>query len=101
MTEMKELDTHFVKRSPEVKATYEKILKAARKLGPVEEQVKKTSIHLVRRTAFAGIATRKTYLILTLKFDSDLKSARIHRREQASTNRWHLEIKLNSPLNVD
>jgi hypothetical protein len=101
MNNIKTLDAHFSNRSPEVKAIYEAILKAARKLGPVEEEVKKTSIHLVRRTAFAGIGTRKTYLILTLKSDSDLQSARVHRREQVSTNRWHLEVKLESSLKVD
>lgn len=51
---------HFENRSPEVKATYAAILNAAKKLGPVKEEAKKTSIHLVRKSAFAGVATRKT-----------------------------------------
>jgi hypothetical protein len=101
VTKTATLKDHFVARSPEVKATYEAILQAVRKLGPVEEQVKKTSIHLVRRSAFAGIMTRSAYLILTVKADSNIESARIHRREQASAHRWHLEIKLESPSTVD
>ena len=92
---------HFADRAPEVKATYAAILKAARKLGAVQEDPKKTSIHLVRKTAFAGVATRKTALILTLKSDVDVQSKRIMRREQASRNRWHVEIKLESPDQVD
>ena len=92
---------HFADRAPEVKATYAAILKAAKKLGAVHEDPKKTSIHLVRKTAFAGVATRKTALILTLKSDADVKSNRIMRREQASANRWHVEIKLESPDQVD
>ncbi|MEP6742689.1 MAG: DUF5655 domain-containing protein [bacterium] len=92
---------HFEKRDPSVRATYNAILQTAKKLGPVKEDPKKTSIHLVRKTAFAGIATRKTALILTLKSDSDITSKRIARREQASANRWHLEIKLNAPEQVD
>ena len=95
------VNEHFADRAPSVKATYEAILKAAKKLGPVKEEPKKTSIHLVRKSAFAGIATRKSALILTLKSDSDLSSKRIHKREQASANRWHLEIKLESPETVD
>ena len=87
---------HFENRAPEVKATYAAILKAAKKLGPVKEEAKKTSIHLVRKSAFAGVATRKTALILTLKSDSDITSKRITRREQAA-HRWHLEIKLEGP----
>ncbi|HVQ38637.1 MAG TPA: DUF5655 domain-containing protein [Pyrinomonadaceae bacterium] len=92
---------HFEGRAPEVKATYSAILNAARKLGPVKEEAKKTSIHLVRKTAFAGVATRKTALILTLKSDSDVTSKRIKKRAQASANRWHLEIKLEAPAQVD
>src|SRR6266550_2240150 len=92
---------HFENRDPSVKETYNAIVRAARKLGPVTEDPKKTSIHLVRKTAFAGIATRKTALILTLKSDADVSHQRIAGREQASANRWHLEIKLDAPEQVD
>jgi uncharacterized protein DUF5655 len=92
---------HFENRAPEVKTTYAAILKAAKKLGPVSEEAKQTSIHLVRKTAFAGVATRKTALILTLKSDRDVLSRRIARCQQASAHRWHLEIKLENPEEVD
>jgi Domain of unknown function (DUF5655) len=92
---------HFTDRAPSVKATYEAILKAAKRLGPVKEEPKKTSIHLVRKSAFAGIATRKSALILTLKADSDVASRRIGKRKRVSANRWHLEVKLDSPETVD
>jgi len=92
---------HFENRVPEVKATYAAILKAAKQFGPIKEEAKKTSIHLVRKSAFAGVATRKTALILTLKSDSDIASARIAKREQASAHRWHLETRLETPDQVD
>ncbi len=92
---------HFEHRDAAVKEIYQAILRTAKKLGPVKEEPKKTSIHLVRKTAFAGIATRKTGLILTLKSNSDVANKRIARREQASAHRWHLEIKLDSPAQVD
>jgi hypothetical protein len=92
---------HFENRAPEVKATYAAILKAAKTLGPVKEEPKKTSIHLVRNSAFAGVATRKTALTLTLKSDSDIASKRIAKREQTSAHRWHLDIKLEAPGEVD
>jgi hypothetical protein len=40
-------------------------------------------------------------LILTLKSDSDISSARIAKREQASANRWYLETRLETPGQVD
>lgn len=95
------VDQHFEKCDPAVKAAYEAIMKSASKLGPVITDPKKTSIHLVRSTAFAGIATRKTALILTLKSDSDLRSDRIFKRERTSANRWHLEIRIENPGQVD
>lgn len=92
---------HFEGKAPAVKATYVKILAATRTIGPFHEEPKKTSIHLARTTAFAGIATRKTALILTLKSDSDIANARITKHERASAHRWHLEIRLESPDEVD
>ena len=95
------IDDHFTGKVPDVKATYQAIVKAAKEFGPVSEEAKKTSIHLVRKSAFAGVATQKTALILTLKSKTDLQSPRIMRREQASASRWHLEVKLDSPRGVD
>lgn len=92
---------HFVGRSPEVKATYTAILRAAKQFGAVREESKKTSIHLVGDSAFAGIATRKTALMLTLKSDRDIASPRITKHERASANRWHLDVRLEKPEDVD
>ena len=92
---------HFEHRAPSVKTTYAAVLAAAKKLGPVEEDPKKTSIHLNRKSAFAGVATRKDALILTLKSAKDLKGPRVVKREQLSANRWHVEVRLASPKEVD
>jgi hypothetical protein len=92
---------HFAKSDPEVQLTYRRILEAARALGPVTEEPKKTSIHLLARTAFAGVATRRSALILTLKSMKDIRSPRIEQREQVSAHRWHVEIRLAKPSDVD
>lgn len=95
------IERHFAKSSPGVRAIYDRILAAARKWGPVEEDPKKTSIHLNRSSAFAGVATRKGALILTVKSQTDLESKRITKHERASANRWHLEIRLTEPTQID
>ena len=92
---------HFARSETEVHETYRQVLAAARAMGPVVEESKKTSIHLVARTAFAGVATRRSSLILTLKSAKDIRSQRIEKREQVSANRWHLEIRLAKPSDVD
>jgi hypothetical protein len=55
----------------------------------------------VNRTALAGVATRKGHLILTIKSDRKIASPRIHKSEQTSASRFHHEVKLTSPANVD
>jgi hypothetical protein len=92
---------HFERRAPVVREIYDAILAAARELGPVIEDPKKTSIHLVRRTAFGGVATQNEKLVLTLRSPTAQASDRIHRQEQASANRWHLQIHLADPAKVD
>jgi len=87
--------------TPSQRAIYNQILGAARAIGPFREDPKKTSIHLARKSAFAGIAMRKNALLLTIKSSSDIRSPRIVKREQASANRWHLEVRLDDPAQVD
>ena len=93
--------THFEGKEAVVRKIYDTLLKRVRKFGPVVEEPKKTSIHLVKATAFAGVATRKSALILTIKSDRDLDSPRIHKSEQTSARRFHHEVKLTTPAEVD
>lgn len=92
---------HLSGREPVVASIYGALTKAVRRLGPFQEEAKKTSIHLVRSSAFAGVATRKASLVLTLKASSDIKSPRVVKHEQVSASRWHLEVRLDSPRDVD
>ena len=92
---------HFEGKDPTVRKTYDKLMEALRRMGPVVEQPKNTSIHLVRKTAFAGVAARKDYLLLTIKSDAKRASARVWKTEQVSPGRFHLEVKLLSPSDVD
>ena len=98
---MTTVESHFTRSDPVVLATYRRLLEAARALGRVAEEPKKTSIHLVRDTAFAGVATRRSSLILTLKSAKDIRSPRIAKRERTSAHRWHVEVRLEKPADVD
>ena len=95
------VEQHFSGRADHVRRIYEEIVGASSSLGPVEQDPKKTSIHLNRRVAFAGVQTRKDALILTLKSDRDIKHGRVHKTEQTSANRWHFEVRLSAPEEVD
>jgi len=95
------VDSHFKSKDASVRQVYDRILKATKLCGPVGEEPKKTSIHLMNQTAFAGVATHKSALVLTIKSDRKLSSPRIHKSEQTSANRFHHEVKLTSPAEVD
>lgn len=92
---------HFVGRSERVRTIYDTIVAIAREFGSVDEDPKKTSIHLNRKSAFAEIRTRREYLILTVKAIGDIDSERVAKSEQASANRWYHEIKLSLPDEID
>ena len=95
------ITSHFEGKAPIVRKTYDQLVQVLRGFGRIVEEPKKTSIHLVNVTALAGVATRKEYLILTIKSDQKIESPRIHKTEQVSARRFHHEIKLASPNDVD
>lgn len=100
MTEFS-VSQHFENKDPVVKSIYDRILKESRKFGKVVEEPKKTSIHLVNKSAFAGVSTRKNALILNIKSAAPIQHARIAKSEQLSASRFHQEVKLTSPEEVD
>ena len=85
----------------DLRKVYDKVIAIVEKFGPVEQDPKKTSIHLNRRTAFAGVALRKDCLILTIKSDKAIHSPRIFKSEQTSANRYHVEVRLTKAGDVD
>ena len=95
------VDDHFTGKDPAVREVYVRLLTVLREFGPVNEEPKKTSIHLSRSSALAGVQVRKAHLVLTIKADRAIDSPRIHKSEQVSANRFHHEVKLASPKEID
>ncbi len=90
------VNDHFVSKDPSVKKLYDRLISVLRKLGPIREEAKKTSIHLVNVSALAGVEVRKDYLLLNLKSDHKIKSPRIEKSEQISARRFHHKVKISS-----
>jgi hypothetical protein len=88
-------------KSPASQATYARLVSAVEKLGPFRVEEKKTSLHLTRGRAFAGVHPRATGILLNLVFDAPLKHARVHKSEQVSAHRYHVEFKLEDPAEID
>lgn len=60
------VSSHFEGKGPVVCQIYDRLMSRLKQFGPIAEEAKKSSIHLVNKTALAGVATRKTCLILTI-----------------------------------
>jgi hypothetical protein len=95
------VDDHFAGKDPSVRSLYDGVVAVVRKLGPVREEAKKTSIHLVRKTALAGVQVRKAHLVLTVKADHPLDSPRVHRVETISARRVYHDVRLAAPGEID
>ena len=94
-------DALFTGKDEAVRSTYHRLLEVLHTLGPFQEEPKKTSIHLVHTVGFAGVHPRKSYFILNLRTASPLQNPRITKSEQISKNRFHNEVKLASPTDID
>lgn len=95
------VDTLFAGKEAGVEATYRRLLDALSQIGPIREEPKKTSIHLCHRVSFAGVHPRQRVLYLTLRTATPLAGPRVVKTEQVSKNRFHNDIKLLSPSDVD
>ncbi len=98
---MNDLDALFVGREPQVRATFDRSVTALAALGPLAVQAKKPSIHLARRSAFAGVQPRKGSILLNIRTAAPLDSARVRKVEHVSANRFHNEMLLEGPGEVD
>ncbi len=95
------VNDHFVNKDPSVKTLYDQLVSLVRTFGPVGEDPKKTSIRLNRKSALAGVETRKDCILLNIKSDHKIKSPRIEKVEQISSKRFHHKVRISSPKDFD
>ena len=96
-----QVSDHFIGKDPSVRAIYDGLLKMLRTFGPIIEEAKKTSIHLVRVSALAGVETRKDFILLNIKTDHKIDSPRVVKMERVSSHRFHNRVRLASLSDLD
>jgi hypothetical protein len=101
MAESYSVGDHFVNKDPSVRALYDQLVLLLRTFGPIEEDPKKTSIHLNRKSALAGVEARRNYLLLNIKSNHPIKSPRIEKAEQVSSKRFHHKLRISSAEDFD
>lgn len=98
---MPSIDALFQTADGAVRAAYDALMRELQRFGPVVEDPKKTSIHLVRRTGFAGVHPRKAWFVLTIRTTTAIDSPRVVKTEQVSKNRVHNDIKIQTADDID
>lgn len=79
-----------------------KLLSEIGTLGEYGVEEKKTCLHVVANgRAFLGVHPRKRGLCLTIVLSHSLEGPRIKKAERASANRWHIEVDVKTPEEVD
>ena len=95
------LDQHFAHASPAVRATFDRILEAVGRLGPVEVLPEKTRIALHVRMSFAAFQPRRHWLSGHLVLARPVDSPRFRRVQVFSPRNVVHEFRLTSPAEVD
>ncbi len=98
---MTALDAVFAGKEAAVRTIYNRLIAAMRPFGPMRIEPKKTSIHIVRETGFAGVHPRKSAILLNIRTKAPIKSVRIRKMEKVSANRCHNELLLIAPADID
>jgi Domain of unknown function (DUF5655) len=94
----------FADKDPIARTIYDALMFALRRLGDVVPEPKKSSIHItagVGTPAFAGVHPRKSGILLNVRTGAPLSGTRVRKTEQVSRNRYHNEILLTAPSDID
>jgi hypothetical protein len=96
-----DLDRHFERSDPSVRATFDRVLAALGKLGPVEVLPEKTRIALHVRMSFAAFIPRRHWLDGHLVLAREVADDRFRRVQVFSKGNVLHEFRLTSAEDVD
>ncbi|WP_284037154.1 DUF5655 domain-containing protein [Neobacillus sp. 114] len=89
-------DELFSNKASNVYEIYSKILYLLKEIGPFEIEFKKTSIHLLNKSAFGGVHPKKKWLDFNLVTNHQIEHEKITKIEQVSKNRFHNNFRFYS-----
>jgi hypothetical protein len=96
-----DLDRHFARSSPQVRATFDAILAAVARVGPVQVLAEKTRIALQVRMSFAAFMPRRDWLNGHLVLARRIDSQRFLRIDTLSPRNVVHAFRLAAPAEVD
>jgi hypothetical protein len=95
------IDRLFEGKPAALRATYDRLISELKQFGVLKESAKQTSIHLEKRSGFAGVHPRKDYFNLEFRTDYEIDDPRIVRLQKISAHRFEHTVKLEKESDVD
>ena len=92
---------HFARASPQVRATFDRVVAVVRGMGPVEVLAEQTRIALHVRMSFAAFMPRRNWLSGHLVLARRIDSPRFTRVDTYSPGNVVHMFRLSSPADVD
>ena len=96
-----DLDQHFIRAAPPVRATFDAVLAAVSAIGPVQVLAEKTRIALHVRMSFAAFMPRRHWLSGHLVLARRIDSPRFVRIDTISPRNVVHAFRLATPADVD
>ncbi|HXA18659.1 MAG TPA: DUF5655 domain-containing protein [Thermoanaerobaculia bacterium] len=96
-----DLDRHFAKRPPELRALFDALAKAVSECGPAEVLSEKTRIAFHRRMSFLSVYPRKDHLILGFVLAERLKHPRFESVQTFSPRNHVHNLRLRNVHEID
>jgi hypothetical protein len=98
---LRTLDDHFTKSDPQVRATFDAILSAVRRIGPVDVLPERTRIAFHVRMSFAAFTPRQQWLNGHLVLARGVNSPRFVRVQTFSPHNVLHAFRLSDPAEID
>jgi hypothetical protein len=95
------IDSHFAGKDPVLRALFDGLIRRLDKTGPLRIDAVKTSINLIGRHHFAGIAVRRQYLRVGFLARKPIRSRRIVHSLVLGPNRVEHSVVVHDRDDVD
>ena len=91
----------FARSEPAVRSLARQLVRKMMSEAGSRIEPKTGSIHICRKSAFAGLHPRRNAVLLNLRTGKPIESERIRKVERVSANRFHNEMLLELPEQLD
>jgi hypothetical protein len=98
---VRRIDDHFRGRAPGLRAILDLLLRALERTGPLRVDAVASSINLVSRHHFAGVAVRRDHLRIGFLLNRQVSDCRIARVERVGVRRFSHHVRVCSRDEVD